>query len=145
MTEVSYIKLRFWNGGFFLRWGHWCFCINQSLKFTSTEGLVSNETVASCVTRCTIKIVRLVWIVTGASAHKFFSLNIYYIMTYGKLKQDGNCIRIRVPCYDSCQCTYRKISSISRTKYQSLNVDCILLQLSSLKPLKPGVKLRMKM
>ena len=41
--------------------------------------------------------------------------------------------------------TYRKTSSISRTKSQNLNVSCILLQLSSLNPLKPGVKLRMKM
>ena len=40
---------------------------------------------------------------------------------------------------------YRKTSSISRTKFQSLNVACVLLQLSSLNPLKPGVKLRMKM
>ena len=40
---------------------------------------------------------------------------------------------------------YRKTSSISRTKFQSLNVSCVLLQLSSLNPLKPGVKLRMKM
>ena len=36
-------------------------------------------------------------------------------------------------------------SSISRTKSQSLNVSCILLLLSSLNPLKSGVKLRMKM
>ena len=41
--------------------------------------------------------------------------------------------------------TYRKTSSISRTKSQNLNVSRILLQLSSLNPLKPGVKLRMKM
>ena len=41
--------------------------------------------------------------------------------------------------------TYCKTSSISRTKSQNLNVSCILLQLSSLNPLKPGVKLRMKM
>ena len=40
---------------------------------------------------------------------------------------------------------YRKTSSISRTKSQSLNGSCILAQLSSLNPLKPGVKLRMKM
>ena len=40
---------------------------------------------------------------------------------------------------------YRKTSGISRTKFQNLNVYCILLQLSSLNPLKPGVKLRMKM
>ena len=40
---------------------------------------------------------------------------------------------------------YRKTSSISRTKFQNLNVSCIILQLSSLNPLKPGVKLRMKM
>ena len=41
--------------------------------------------------------------------------------------------------------TYRKNSSISRTKFQSLNVSCILLQLSSLNRMKPGVELRMKM
>ena len=40
---------------------------------------------------------------------------------------------------------YRKTSSISRTKSQSLNVSCILVQLSSQNPLKPDVKLRMKM
>ena len=41
--------------------------------------------------------------------------------------------------------TYRKTSSISPTKCQSLNVSCILVQLSSRNPLKPDVKLRMKM
>ena len=40
---------------------------------------------------------------------------------------------------------YRKISSISRTKSQNLNVSCLLLQWSLPNPLKPGVKLRMKM
>ena len=40
---------------------------------------------------------------------------------------------------------YRKTASISRNKSQNFNVSCILLQLSSLNPLKPGVKLRMKM
>ena len=40
---------------------------------------------------------------------------------------------------------YRKTSSISRTKFQNSTVSCILLQLPSLNPLKPGVKLRMKM
>ena len=40
---------------------------------------------------------------------------------------------------------YRKTSSISRTKFQNSNVSCILLQLSSLNPLKPDVKWRMKM
>ena len=40
---------------------------------------------------------------------------------------------------------YRKTSSISRTKSQNWNVSCILLQLSSLNPLKLVVKLRMKM
>ena len=38
-----------------------------------------------------------------------------------------------------------KTPSISRTKSQNLNASCILLQLSSSNPLKPGVKLRMKM
>ena len=40
---------------------------------------------------------------------------------------------------------FRKTSSISRTKSQNLNVSRIILKLSSLNPLKPGVKLRMKM
>ena len=40
---------------------------------------------------------------------------------------------------------YPKTSSISHTKSQDLNVSCIILQLSSLHPLKPGVKLRRKM
>ena len=40
--------------------------------------------------------------------------------------------------------SYHKTSSISSTKSQSLNVSCIFLQLSSLNPLEPGVKLRMK-
>ena len=41
--------------------------------------------------------------------------------------------------------TYRKNSCISRTKFQNLYVSCILMQLSSPNPLKPGVELRMKM
>ena len=41
--------------------------------------------------------------------------------------------------------SYHKTSGISRTKSQNLNVSCVLLQLSLLNPLKPGVKLRMKM
>ena len=40
---------------------------------------------------------------------------------------------------------YRKTPSISRTKFENLNLSSILLPLSSLNPLKPGVKLRMKM
>ena len=43
------------------------------------------------------------------------------------------------------QMLYHKTSSISRTKSQNLNASCILLQFSSLNPLKPGVKFRMKM
>ena len=41
--------------------------------------------------------------------------------------------------------TYCKTSSISRTKSKNLDVSCILVQMFSLNPLKPGVKLRMKM
>ena len=40
---------------------------------------------------------------------------------------------------------YRKTSSMSRTKSQNLNVSNLVLQFSLLNPLKPGVKLRMKM
>ena len=49
------------------------------------------------------------------------------------------------PCAGQGTAIYRKTSSTSRTKSQSLNVSCILVQLFSLNPLKPGVKLRMKM
>ena len=40
---------------------------------------------------------------------------------------------------------YRKISNTSRTKSQTLNVSRLVLQLSLPNPMKPGVKLRMKM
>ena len=40
---------------------------------------------------------------------------------------------------------YRKTPSISHTKAQNLNVSHLVLQLSLPNPLKPGVKLRMKM
>ena len=50
------------------------------------------------------------------------------------------------PFYDNkMKYNYRKTSSISRTKSQNANVSCIILQLSSLNLLKPGVQLRMKM
>ena len=45
----------------------------------------------------------------------------------------------------SAICITVKTSSISHTKFQNLNVSCILMQLSSLNSLKPGVKLIMKM
>ena len=40
---------------------------------------------------------------------------------------------------------HRKTPSISRTKAQNLNVSHLVLQLCLPNPLKPGVKLRMKM
>ena len=40
--------------------------------------------------------------------------------------------------------TYRKVSNISRTKSQNFNVSRLILYLSLLNPLKPGVKSRMK-
>ena len=40
---------------------------------------------------------------------------------------------------------YRKTSSINRTKSPNLNVSNLVLQLSLLNPLKPGIKSRMKM
>ena len=53
-----------------------------------------------------------------------------------------------IPKHNTTKCVlriYRKTPSISRTKFENLNLSCILLQLSSLNPLKSGVKLRMKM
>ena len=40
---------------------------------------------------------------------------------------------------------YRKVSNIRRTKSQNLNASRLILSLSLPNPLKPGVKLRMKM
>ena len=40
---------------------------------------------------------------------------------------------------------YRKVSNIRRTKSQNSNASRLILQLSLPNPLKPGVKLRMKM
>ena len=41
--------------------------------------------------------------------------------------------------------TYRKVSNIRHTKSQNLNASRLILELSLPNPLKPGVKLRMKM
>ena len=41
--------------------------------------------------------------------------------------------------------TYSKISNISHTQSPNINVSHLVLQLSVPNPLKPGVKLRMKM
>ena len=41
--------------------------------------------------------------------------------------------------------TYRKVSNIRRTKSQNLNASRLTLLLPLPNPLKPGVKLRMKM
>ena len=54
-------------------------------------------------------------------------------------------IQVRIRCRHLTGANYHKTSSISRTKFQNLNVSCILMQLSSLNSLKPGVKLIMKM
>ena len=40
---------------------------------------------------------------------------------------------------------YCQVSNIRRTKFQNLNVSCLVLQLPLCNLLKPGVKLRMKM
>ena len=57
--------------------------------------------------------------------------------------QQFTCVKSEILCF-ICG-WYRKTSSISRTKFQNLNVSCILMQLSWLNSLKPGVKLIMKM
>ena len=43
------------------------------------------------------------------------------------------------------QLNYCNTSSTSRTKSQNLNASCLFLQWSLTNPVKPGVKLRMKM
>ena len=53
-----------------------------------------------------------------------------------KAEQDGTCSK---PLSEPMM-AYRKASNLSRTKSKNFNVSCILLQLSSLNPLKPGVE-----
>ena len=58
-----------------------------------------------------------------------------------------------IPKSIHCRCTvinpilitYHQISNIRCTKFQNLNVSCLILQLFLCNILKPGVKLRMKM
>ena len=64
----------------------------------------------------------------------------YYHLSQGQWVK-CNCVYTLL----SIKWQYCKTSCIGRTKFQNLNVSCILMQLSSLNPLKPGVKLRMKM
>ena len=40
---------------------------------------------------------------------------------------------------------YRQVSNIRSTQSPNIDVSCLVLQLSLPNPLKPGVKLRMKM
>ena len=43
------------------------------------------------------------------------------------------------------QSNYREVSNIRRTESPNINISCLVLQLSQPNPLKPDVKLRMKM
>ena len=79
--------------------------------------------------------------VLDSSRHNIIDrLNMYW---YTLIREQSLHWWFFLRCYTTWK--YRKTSSISRTKSQSLNVSCILLQVSSLNPLKPGVKLIMKM
>ena len=55
------------------------------------------------------------------------------------------CKLSKYPLNVMCKNNYRKISNISRNKSQNFNDCCLVLQLSLPNPLKPDVKLRMKM
>ena len=78
----------------------------------------------------------------------FSSMKIYLKLSSAKLRTfcPGKLVlfgllRVR---WDVVFLILPKTSSTSRTKSKSLNVSCILVQLFSLNPLKPGVKLRMR-
>ena len=76
---------------------------------------------------------------------KFFSRNItMYLQFLSFLHTDMTPVVGILPHVTQGP-TNRKTSSISRTKSRNLNVSCLLLQWSLPNPLKPGVKLRMKM
>ena len=64
--------------------------------------------------------------------HECFNCNLILDISYHQFRW----IYIVSTCKTSC---------ISRTKFQNLNVSCLLLQWSLPNPLKPGVKFRMKM
>ena len=49
------------------------------------------------------------------------------------------------PMYYGINQKYRKTSNVRHTKSQNLHDSCHLIQLSLRNPLKPGVKLRLKM
>ena len=52
---------------------------------------------------------------------------------------------LKVPTWRKAILKYCQTSNIRHTKSQHLNASCLVLQLSLPNPLKPGVKLRMKM
>ena len=73
------------------------------------------------------------------SSTRLIRFNIFNIMLAAPmLRQD-------ISTHDNDYEDYRKTSSISCTKFQNLNVSCLLLQWSLPNPLKPGVNLRMEM
>ena len=50
-----------------------------------------------------------------------------------------------VNLFTTSEWVYRQLSNIRRTQNQNITVSRLVLQLSLPNPLKPGVKLRMKM
>ena len=65
--------------------------------------------------------------------------------TNNRVTSDLNRHEAHVTSFWRQRSIYRKTPSISRTKSQNLNVSCLIMQLSLLNQLKPGVQSRMKM
>ena len=78
------------------------------------------------------------WSLVGTTASKFITFYIF-------LKLATATVLYSTTCHDRDNFTYRKVSNIRRTKYQNLQVSRLILWLPLPNPLKPGVKLRMKM
>ena len=70
--------------------------------------------------------------------------NIEFVYFHDDDNYDKNDLEQKVPFF-FYQNEYHKISYIRRTKSLHLNVSRLVSQLSLPYPLKPGVKLRMKM
>ena len=75
------------------------------------------------------------------------SLKIHEVIEIPNIKYDSSLKERRFITLTTLNrnATYRQFSNIRRTQSQNINVSRLVLTLSLLNPLKPGVKLRAKM
>ena len=93
----------------------------------------------ACAKLCCSQLARY-W-TTGRQS--FLPLDFSYEWKLGEIDYWSVCHRLKKIIF--YQFSYHQISDISCTKSQNLYVSCLVLQLFLPNPLKPGVKLTMKM